>query len=245
MASTVLEASSQPAQSSARRPGALALTLQEVFTAVSRLRTDRQVAADAESFRLHVKQLLGAADREARRIGYDAEQVRLAVFAVVALVDEAVLNSRQPIFAAWPRQPLQEEIFGEHMAGETFFVHLQDLLRRQDSADLADLLEVYQLCLLLGFRGRYAAADERGIHTLIATVREKIQRIRAESGALSPEWSLPSSEVIASPKDPWMRRLSIAAIGSAVTAVIVFVVYRLSLHGLATEIQTVANQLAP
>src|SRR5690606_10520389 len=137
------------------RRGQLALALQEPFTVAIRLRANRQVAADADSFRAHIKQLLGAADRAARRLGYDGGDVRLAVYAFIAFLDESVLNSNQPMFAAWPRQPLQEEIFGEHMAGENFFRYLDDLLARQDSEDLADLLEVYQLCMLLGFRGRY------------------------------------------------------------------------------------------
>ena len=104
------------AGSSGRR-GHLALAFQEALTAVARLRTNRQVAADAEAFRSHLKRLLGQADASAREAGYSPETVRLAVYAVVALVDESVLASSHAIFADWPRRPLQEEVFGEHMAG--------------------------------------------------------------------------------------------------------------------------------
>ena len=48
---------SSHAGASSRR-GQLALVLQEVLTATVRLRANRQVAADAESFRGHIKQLL-------------------------------------------------------------------------------------------------------------------------------------------------------------------------------------------
>jgi len=58
------------------REGLLALSLQEAFTVTVRLRSGRQVAADAFSFRAHVKQLLQGADREARQAGYASEQIR-------------------------------------------------------------------------------------------------------------------------------------------------------------------------
>src|SRR5690606_3296362 len=105
MPATMLEQSPRTAAAEHARRGQLALALQEPFTVAIRLRANRQVAADADSFRAHIKQLLNAADREARRLGYDGEYVRLAVYAYIAFLDESVLNSEQPMFAAWPRQP--------------------------------------------------------------------------------------------------------------------------------------------
>ena len=74
-------------------------------------------------------------------------------------LDESILNSRNPLFADWSRKPLQEEMFGIHIAGETFFQYAQQLLARPDSPEAADLLEVYYLCLLLGYCGRYSVGD--------------------------------------------------------------------------------------
>ena len=82
-----------------------------------RLRANRQTAADADSFRAHLKQLLATADDQARRSGYDQGTVKRAIYAVTVFLDESVLNSSQPMFADWPRKPLQEEIFGGHMGG--------------------------------------------------------------------------------------------------------------------------------
>ena len=69
----------------------------------------------------------------------------MATLAVVGFLDESILNTRNPLFADWPRKPLQEELFGIHMAGEVFFQNVEQLLGRNDSADLADLLEVHYL----------------------------------------------------------------------------------------------------
>jgi len=226
--------SAAPAQASpsgwgSAREGMLALTLQEAFTVTARLRSGRQVAADAYSFRAHVKQLLQGADREAREAGYAPEQVRLAIYAFVAFLDESVLNSSLPMFADWPRQPLQEELFGDHVAGETFFVHLQQALSLPDSPDLADLLEVYQSCLLLGFRGRYAAGDRGELATFARTTGERISRIRGPEGRFSPWAPLPPGEVVPLARDRWVPRMAFLALGVAAVTLLLFLLYRLFL----------------
>ena len=131
----------------------LAVTLQEALTTVARLRANKQVATDAEAFRVRIKQVLATAEQEARASGYAADDVRFALFAVIAFLDETVLNSGQPMFAHWPSRTLQEEVFGVHMAGELFFQYLQQLMARQDSPDLADILEVYSLCAAARLQG--------------------------------------------------------------------------------------------
>ncbi len=193
------------------RRGALALALQETLTATERLRVNRQSATSAEIFRAHIKQLLSAAHDDARAAGYSSEDVKLAVHAAVVFLDESVLNSRNPTFAEWPRRPLQEELFGGHMGGETFFQNLHALLGRQDNDDVADVLEVYQLCLLLGFQGRYGAAGGNELLSWISVTADRIARVRGRPSALSPSWALPEGEVIAVAKDRWVRPLAIVA----------------------------------
>jgi type VI secretion system protein ImpK len=213
------------------RRGQLALVFQEVLTAVVRLRCNRQVATDAESFRAHVKQLLSTADRDARRLGYSSDDVALAIYAVVAFLDESVLNSAQPMFASWPSRPLQEEIFGALMAGEIFFQHLRQLLSRQESEDLADLLEVFQLCLLLGYQGRYTA--ERGdLRAMSSMTDEKVRRIRGSFGELSSGWA-PPTEKIARSRDPWVGWLAFGAVTCLLIAGLLFGYYRVSLNAVA------------
>ncbi len=219
-----------PSAPSATR-GELALALQEAFTVAVRLRAGRQVAADAVSFRAHVKTLLASADQHARATGYDGETVKRAIYAYIALLDESVLTSAQPMFAEWSRQPLQEEVFGEHMAGENFFRTIEELLGRQDSEALADLLEVYQLCMLLGFRGRYGAGDASRLHPVTSAIEAKIMRIRGGApGELVPDWQLPVQENIVLGRDPWARRLSMIAFGALGVALVLFLIYWLTLR---------------
>jgi type VI secretion system protein ImpK len=226
------------------RRGQLALAMQEALTATVRVRADRQVAADAESFRQHVKQVLAAADQEARRAGYSDEDVRFALYAVVAFLDESVLNSTQRMFAEWPRRPLQDEIFGGHLGGELFFQNVQHMLTRPDSDDLADVLEVYQLCMLLGFHGRYSASESGELGMLMNRVAEKMQRIRGGFGALAPAWALPPGTISSGGRDPWARRLGYAALGAAALAVVLFVVFHFSLGSGASDVQALVLPIA-
>lgn len=222
----------QPAGAAAqRRPENLALVFQEMFTVIERMRSNRQQVPDAGAFRRQVREALVAADQEARRRGYTAEDIQLAIFAVVAFLDETILNLRWPAFADWPRQPLQEELFGHHIAGEVFFQNLQALLGRSDSQELADLLEVYQTSLLLGFAGRYSIGGSGSLRSIIEAVGAKIKRIRESTGAISPRWRLPGENFTFTASDVWVKRLMIGSIACSVLALILFGVYKFMLIG--------------
>jgi type VI secretion system protein ImpK len=241
---TVPSARSARAGESARgNRGQLALALQEVLTATVRLRGNRPVATDATSFRNHVKQLLSTAEREARRMGYSPDDIALALYAVVTFLDESVLNSSQPMFSDWPSRPLQEEIFGGHMGGEIFFQHLKQLLTRQDSEDLADLLEVFLLCLMLGFRGRYSGSDHE-VHSLRSAIQEKLGRIRGSFGELSPSWELPGRERTPRSRDRWLPWLSVAAVLAVLAAAGLYLWFRTTLDAGAIEVQSVRSTAA-
>lgn len=229
------------ADSSLRR-GRLAIVLQEALTTVARLRANKQVATDAESFRARIKQVLATAEQEGRAVGYTPEDTRFALFAVIAFLDETVLNSGQPMFAAWSSRTLQEEVFGVHMAGELFFQYLQQLMQRQDSADLADMLEVYQLCMLMGFKGRYSATHGSDLQVLTRQIAEKIDRIRGKLGELSPSWR-PSTADIGRRRDKWVPRLAILAGTTAVIAVGLFAYFTVSLRSGTSQLRAEAARL--
>ena len=218
--------------------GRLALILQELLTAVARLRSDRQAVPDAGAFRAQLLELVRRADQEAQAAGYTPADARLAIFAAVALLDESALNSRQPALADWSRRPLQEELFGGHMGGEWFFQHVEQLLARPDSAALADLLEVHHLCLLLGFRGRYGLDDRGTLHAIAAQLDDRVKRSRGAPGDLMPAWRPPNDAVVG--RDPWIRRLVIALAASVVLAVAIWGAAALSLRGSAQGLDALA-----
>ncbi|MGD2120810.1 MAG: type IVB secretion system protein IcmH/DotU [Gemmatimonadota bacterium] len=210
------------AETAARIPvrrGELALGLQEVLTVVCRLRAGRTVGGDPVVFRERVKRWLATAAREARNKGYSQEAIVRAGYGLIAFLDESVLNSSDPMFAEWHRRPLQEEIFGEFLGGERFFQNLDDLQREPDSDELADVLEVYLLCLALGFQGQYAAMGPSGRQELRhywERGRDRVVGIRGAWGELSPSWSIPPLET--GPKEldgvtKWLLAGSAAGLG--------------------------------
>jgi type VI secretion system protein ImpK len=205
-----------------RRGWNLALGFQEVFTAVVRLRYNRQAVLDAEAFRAQMRQGLRVAEQEARSRGCNAEDVKQVIFAVVAFLDESVLSSGNPVFANWPRLPLQAELFGHQLAGEVFFQELQKTLNRNDSNETADLLEVYYLCLLLGFKGRYAAGGD--LRSIMMAIQEKIRRVRGPAGPLSPRGAIPADAVRVVQSDRWSRILGNVALITAGLALVGFIV---------------------
>lgn len=224
-----------------RRGWNLALCFQEVFTAVVRLRYNRQAVMDAEAFRAQMRQGLRIAEQEARSRGCNPEDVKQVIFAVVAFLDESVLSSGNPVFANWPRLPLQAELFGHQLAGEVFFQELQKTLNRNDSNETADLLEVYYLCLLLGFKGRYAAGGD--LRSIMMTIQEKIRRIRGSAGPLSPRGAIPADAVRLVQSDRWSRVLGNVALITAGLALVGFIVSKFilvsglsSLSALAAEV---------
>ncbi|MBC7925466.1 MAG: DotU family type IV/VI secretion system protein [Bryobacteraceae bacterium] len=230
------------AEAPVRRPENLALIFQEPLTVVERLRSNRQQVSDAATFRHQIRNALATSASQARQTaGYSSEDIKAATFAVVGFLDESVLNSHNPVFGDWPRKPLQEELFGTHMAGEVFFANLQKLLTRDETPDLADVLEVHLLCLLLGFRGRYSSGNSGDLHNFTRATAEKIQRIRGPRTELSPNWSLPA-ETARVVKDVWTLRLAILAGVMVLLAVVLFTVFKLGLTSGVSEIRAIAAQ---
>ena len=221
-----------------RRGWNLALGFPDVFTAVVRLRYNRQAVLDADTFRAQMRQALRVAEQEARSRGSSAEDVKQVIFAVVAFLDESVLTSRNPVFVNWPRLPLQAELFGHQLAGEIFFQELQKSLNRSDSQETADLLEVYYLCMLLGFKGRYAAGGD--LRSVMAATQEKIRRIRGPIGALSPRGAIPADAVRMIQTDRVSRWLGRAALITAGSVLLLFILYKFVLMSGASSLSALA-----
>jgi type VI secretion system protein ImpK len=233
------------------RTYSLASCYENAITIILRLASlQQQSAANSQDFRTSVRAALKSAMEQAKVYGYSSEINQLAFFAVVSLLDESVLKLQSPAFADWAQRPLQEEMFGHNRAGEVFFDNLRTLLTRQDSQETADGLEVYCLCMLLGFKGKYAlsasinyvaggpANGQRAggeIDTLIRQAREKINRIRGPISFL-PDAPSPVVKQTAS-IDRWSRGLGIAAL-------ILFVLVLLAYGGFWFVLNSGASQIS-
>jgi type VI secretion system protein ImpK len=136
--------------------------------------------------------------------------------------------------------PLQEEMFGHHVAGETFFENLEKLLSRQDTHDVADVLEVYALCLLMGYKGRYGMSGPDATRPIIDSTLDKIRRIRGPLVGLSPAWAVPEGGVVAAKRDPWVSRLAIGALSCVILGIVFFVIFKMRLLSGVSDIHSIA-----
>ena len=228
-------------QPAIKRNTNLAAIFQELLTATVRLRANRQAVSDAASFRGNIREGLKLANSQTQAQGYSGEDFKNAVLAVVALLDESILNLKNPVFADWPRQPLQEELFHVHTAGEIFFENVQRMLAQPDSDDLADVLEIYDLCILLGFQGRYsfgARGELRGIREAIAA---KIRRIRGYNPMIAPDWALTQEAVVQTSTDPWKKRLTWIAIICFIVTIVLFILFKIFLSAGVSELHSISG----
>lgn len=221
----------------------LALLYEGILTAIVRMQSGRQQLQSAEAFRERIKDALkNIADAAARR-GYSRQSVEEASFAVVAFLDEVVLSSQSGGQVQWARKNLQEELFDQRSAGELFFKHLEELRAHHDSTQLAEVLEVYYLCLLLGYEGRYASGSKGELHIMMDNVREKIERVLGRQADFSPDWKPPETQAPAAP-DPLPRRLRMSAVAGLVLGLLCFSAYSCQLSSRTGSIDRMARQQA-
>ena len=141
-------------------------------------------------------------DDRARALGFCHEDLRRARLALVAVADELTQRPGSRCDYSNPPPPgelplLQQKFLGGVIqGGHSFFAELNAVIasRRPGDAELA-VLEVFALCISLGFRGQYAARDLVGYEAMRARVNDKLRRPLALHDAPPPvlraRWPLP------------------------------------------------------
>ncbi|HEX3595082.1 MAG TPA: DotU family type IV/VI secretion system protein [Polyangiaceae bacterium] len=131
--------------------------------------------------------LIGVLDRfvsSARDAGMPDVDIAEARYALVAFMDEQILKSDWVGRTEWMNQPLQLMLYKEYTAGENFFMRMRALL---EARDRIHALEVYYLCLAMGFRGASNARGEAGSPSqFIDTAKERLASFFKPSHELSP-----------------------------------------------------------
>ena len=218
----------------------LALLYEGLLTGIVRLQARRQQIPEGESFRRRTKATLQEIEQVAVATGYDGRDVRDTHFAVVAFLDSVVLHSNDPVRAEWERKPLQEELFGQADAGVVFFDKLEQFRSRRDSEQLADILEVYLLCLLLGFEGRYSGGLRGELETIAERVRRRIDDIRGRSRQISPSGSLPPGLTPSAPPAPVRRgsRFRLVALAAVIFTIVFFLALKLDLVAVSEQLRS-------
>jgi type VI secretion system protein ImpK len=142
-----------------------------VFSLILSLRTSANYGTLPE-LRARIGEYLDRIDREGLQAGIAREDLEAAKYPLVAFLDETILNSEWDGRMAWREHPLQLDLFGEGAAGDRFFERL-DKVRGGGEAK-ADLLEIYWLCLALGFEGKYKILGPDKLRALVDDVGREL-----------------------------------------------------------------------
>jgi type VI secretion system protein ImpK len=167
------------------------------------------------------QRLMGLLERmvsEGRRAGVSDADLAEARYALVAFIDEQVMRSDWQGRAEWMSHPLQLELYRENTAGENFFVRLRSLLR---GGNRAVAVEVYYLCLALGFSGAYAGGGEPGaLDKFTRAAHDQLAKTLPDPKKISPHAKPKGSIQVA--KAGWGPLLGIA-LGGVLLIVLVIV----------------------
>jgi type VI secretion system protein ImpK len=122
-----------------------------VFAMISAIESNTDIG-ETEELALKTRRLLDEVRENAVRTGIQEQLVSDAQFAVVAFVDESIARSSWKGKENWLAKPLSSRYGMPANAGAVFFDRLDDWLKSPQPPK--DLVEVFYVCLGLGFRGR-------------------------------------------------------------------------------------------
>ena len=158
------------------------------FYALFMLKNGNGPQSEAE-FRNKLTRFLDDFTRGARKQNATPDDIDHAKYAFCAAVDEIILRSPYTIRDDWARRPLQLVLFGDQLAGENFFNRLEEL-RARGSAHL-EALEVFHMCLLLGFQGRYMIEGSEKLAYLTSRLGDEIAHMKGRKGGFAPHAERP------------------------------------------------------
>lgn len=139
--------------------------------------------------------LLDGIVAKGRKAGVPDVELAEARYALTAFMDEQILKSNWPGRAEWMNQPLQLQLYREYTAGENFFKRMTALMQR-GTPSVA--LEVYYMCLTLGFRGAYGiSGDAHGLSAFADAARQHVMRTLPPPPRIGPN-ALPMDRAAAS-----------------------------------------------
>ncbi len=169
----------------------------EVFAALSQV---REAAAEhrtptPEVLHARMRAFVDRAMRRAAEHGFSQPEVQEVGYALAALVDERMMMLSSEVRDYFMPRMLQLQLFNENVAGEELFRRITVAL---GDPRRVDVLRVYYLVLLFGFRGKYRV---RGAEAELDAVVEAVRQALAGAGvirdeALSPHGARSSRRVV-------------------------------------------------
>lgn len=175
----------------------------------------RQVPEDHQAFSAAVMQFFTKMEGAATAAGIASEDIYSAKYAYCATIDELILSAPDcPFRDKWQFNPLQLVLFGDQLAGDKFFTYLEDL--RSKGAARLHALEVYHLCLLLGFQGKFRLEGSEKLGFLTARLGDELMFLKGKRTAFAPHWVAPDrvTHVLRRQVPLWTPALVLGVVGA-------------------------------
>ena len=191
-----------------------------VFDLILRLKSG--IVAPSNDLRPKVAAMLTDFEKRAERYRFNPKIISVSKFALAAFVDETMLTNNFPMRDQWEKYALQLEYFGEQLAGNKFFEKLDAMLGQIDVTK--DAVEVYYICMLLGFKGRYAVYEQEKLLEIMQRTANALVKVgKIAPVELSPHWLVTDQ-----PEPPKKRGMpawaKIGALGGLGFALVVYLV---------------------
>ena len=201
----------------------------DLFTLILYLRETSDFG-DPKKLHDKIDALFKSIEAKSKQLNIAEDDFLNAKYAASALVDETVLYSSWPQRTVWLDNPMAVEYFNDALAGEMFFDRLERI--RTDESKLK-LLEVYYLCLMFGFEGRFRIQTPEELRDYINGIRAQLSFKDAEK--LSPhaepqKISIKKRTLI--PK--WAMFASFGFV--ALIAIVIFIILKIDMVGFANNI---------
>lgn len=167
---------------------ALVAAAAPLFLVVAQLRSVVE-SADVTALRRRIVEQLRRFEERAVRYQVSGVDASAARYIMCALIDEAVMTTPWGSASAWSANSLLNQFHNETWGGEKVF-HILDRVRNEPAKYVA-LLKLLDLCLSMGFEGKYRVLD--GGRERLEDLRTELARMLRDhapvpSADLSVQW---------------------------------------------------------
>lgn len=218
----------------------LADVLAPCFALIVHLRSHQEFG-DPVALRQRIKDMLAQAEQEAVGLGIPLDDAQQGIFAAVAFLDETILSSSWSQREAWMARSLQLELYDRFDAGEIFFDRLEEIL--QHPTRHMEVIEVFYVCMTLGFKGRYQLHQQERLQGFIERCHEELCNAPGiDVDTLAPD-GRPHDQAAAEVRSKVPTWMLVA--GAVVLALIVYLGLNLYATHAATDAAATIEQLIP
>jgi type VI secretion system protein ImpK len=179
--------------------------------------------ADAVATRARMVEGIAAFEKAARDAKLPSQHIVAARYVLCTFIDETAANTPWGGSGRWSAQSLLVHFHNEAWGGEKTFQLLSKLA--QDVPANRDLLELIEVCLAMGFQGRFRAVDNGSAQLMQVRERlfELLRQVRGElDRQLSPAWA---GVALGRSKAYGVVPLWVVAAGTAVLLAALFVTF--------------------